>query len=106
VVIAAQVEHAVNDRLGEILGVLRADHDVSELARTAGGAAFVDREGQHVRGQVATAVLAIEPADAVLVDELDRQVAFVDSGRGKRGERRSPQLLGRVDELYLDQLCC
>jgi hypothetical protein len=33
-------------------------------------------------------------------------VAFVDSGRGKRGERRSPQRLGRVDELYLDQLCC
>ena len=33
VVVAAQVQHAVDDRLGQVLGVLGADHDVAELAR-------------------------------------------------------------------------
>ena len=96
----------MNACLGRVLGVLRADHDVSELARPAGGAALVDREGQHVRGPVAAAVLAVELPGAVLADELDRKVALLDARRGGRGQCRSAQLLGRADELDVDQLCC
>jgi hypothetical protein len=80
VVVTAQVEHAVHDRLGQVLGVLRADHHVSKLARPGGRGALVDRKGQHVRGPVAAAVLAVEGPDAVLADELDGQVALVDAG--------------------------
>jgi len=51
-------------------------------------------------------VVAVERPDAVLVDELDREVALFDARRGERGQRRSAQLLGRADELDVDQLCC
>jgi hypothetical protein len=62
-VVAAQVKDTVHDGLVEILGVLRADHHVTELARSGGRTALVDREGQHVGGAVAPAVLAVELAD-------------------------------------------
>jgi hypothetical protein len=51
-------------------------------------------------------VLAVERADAVLADELDGQVALLDAGRTERGEGGGAQLLGRADEVELDQLCC
>ena len=54
VVVAAQVEHAVDDGLDQVLGVLGADHDVAELARPGGGAGLVDREREHVGGLVAS----------------------------------------------------
>jgi hypothetical protein len=100
------VQDAVDDGLGEILGVLRADHHVSELARAAGRAALVNRKGQHVGGAVAPAVAAVELPDAILADELDRQVAVLDPGRRQRGERRRAQGLGRIDEVELDQVPC
>ena len=52
VVVAAQVEHAVHDGLGQVLGVLRADHHVAQLARPGRRAALVNGEGQHVGGTV------------------------------------------------------
>src|SRR3712207_7360595 len=36
VVHPGQVQHAVQDRLAQVLGVLGADHDVAELARAGG----------------------------------------------------------------------
>jgi hypothetical protein len=51
-------------------------------------------------------VLAVERPDALLVDELYRKMAVLDPRCGERGQRRSAQLLGRADELDVDQLCC
>jgi hypothetical protein len=48
-------------------------------------------------------VLAVERADLARADELDREVAVVDPGRRERGQGRPAELLGRVDELDLDQ---
>jgi hypothetical protein len=106
VVVAAEVEHAVHHGLGEVLGVLRADHDIAELARPSGRAGLVDREGQDVGGAVAPPVLAVQLADASLSDELDREMPVVDPGGGERGEGRPSERFRRVDEVELDQLCC
>ena len=103
VVIPAQVEHSVHHRLGQVVGVLGADHHVAELARPRRGAALVDREGQDVGGRVDAAMLAIQLVDAAGRDELDRQVAVLDPGRLERRQRRAPQLVGNVDEVDLDQ---
>ena len=103
VVVAAQVEHAVHHGLGQVLGVLRADHHVAQLARPGRRAALVHGEGQHVGGPVDAAVLAVQRADPLRVHELDREVAVLDAGRGERGQRGSAQLLGHVDEVELDQ---
>jgi hypothetical protein len=48
-------------------------------------------------------VLAVERADLALAYELDCQVAVVDTRRRERGQGRPAKLLGRVDELDLDQ---
>ena len=52
VVVAAEVEHAVDRRLDQVRGVRRADDDVAELARAGGRAGAVDREREHVGGLV------------------------------------------------------
>jgi hypothetical protein len=44
-------------------------------------------------------VLAIERLDALGVDQLDREMAVLDTGAGKSRERRRAQLLGRPDEV-------
>jgi hypothetical protein len=80
VVHSGQVERAVHDGLAEVHGVLGADHDVAELARPGRGAVAVHRERQHVGGLVDLAMLAIELADPLGVDELDRDVAVLDAG--------------------------
>jgi hypothetical protein len=98
-VVAAKVEHAVDDGLGQILGVLRTDHDVSELARTERLARLVDREREHVRGTVDAAVLAVDALDLAGVDERDCQVAF---GNARRLERRAGGLLVLRRPVYLD----
>ena len=82
----------MHHRLGQVLGVLGADHHVAELARPGDGAALVDREGQHVRRRVDAAVLAVQLADALGVDELDREMPVLDTGRRERRERRRAQL--------------
>jgi hypothetical protein len=48
-------------------------------------------------------VLAVERADALGVDQLDREVAVVDARGCQRRERGGPQV-GRC--LELDQPCC
>jgi hypothetical protein len=42
-------------------------------------------------------VLAVELADARLVDELDRQMPVPHPGRRERGERRRAQLVGCLE---------
>jgi hypothetical protein len=95
----------VHHRLEQVLGLLRADHDVTQLAWAGRGAARVHREGQHVGGPIGAALLAIERTNRVLADELDGEVAVLDAGRRERRERRTAELLGRVDEVDLDQGC-
>ena len=104
VVVAAQVQHAVDDRLGQVLGVLWADHDVSKLARPGGGTGLVDREGQHVRGPVDAAVLAVQLEHPARRHELDRQVPVLDARRREGRERGPAQLVGHVDEVDFDQV--
>ena len=104
VVHAAQVQHAVDDRLAQVLGVLRADHDVAELARPGRRAALVDREGEHVGRLVAAAVLAVERrgSRSASTSSTARWPSSTPGG-GERGERRRRRSsLGRVDELDLD----
>jgi hypothetical protein len=51
-------------------------------------------------------VLAVELLDAARVDQLDREVAVRDARRRQRRQRRRAQLVGRADEVELDQACC
>ena len=102
-VVAAQVQHAVDDRRAQVLGVLGADHDVAQLARSSGPCGLIDRKGEHVGGAVAAPVLAVERADPPGVDELDREMAVRDACGRKRGERGAAQLGGCLE---LDQPCC
>jgi hypothetical protein len=46
-------------------------------------------------------VLAVQLADAVLVDQLDREVTLADPGRGQRGLGGAPQ--ARIVCLDLDR---
>jgi hypothetical protein len=97
------VEHAVHDGLDQVLGVLGADHHVTQLARTGRRAVLVHGEGQYVRGTVDAAVLAVEDPDLVLADQLDREVALLHPGRLERGQRGPAEFLRCVNEVYLDQ---
>jgi hypothetical protein len=49
-------------------------------------------------------VVAVELADALLADQLDREMPLVDPRRAERSQRRIAQLLGRTDELQVDQV--
>ena len=75
VVHAAQVQHAVHDRLAQVLGVLGADHHVAELGRPA-----VDREGEDVGGLVADRCSRLS-ARIRPVDQRDGQVPVLDPAR-------------------------
>ena len=105
-VVAAQVQDAVDDGLAQITRVLGTDHHVSQLARANGEARLVDGKGQHVRGRVASPVAAIELRDAFGVDEGDRQMAVVDSSGRQGGERDRAQVGGRAYEIELDYQTC
>ena len=102
VVVAAEVKHAVDGRLDDILGVLGADHDVAKLARAGDVAGAVDRERQDVGGLVLAPVLAVQLGDPLRADELDRQVAVAHAGRARApretASRRSPRHVGEVDQ--------
>ena len=90
----------MDGRLGEVVGVLGADDDVAELARAGRRAGAVDREREHVGGLVAAAVVAVELADPLRVDELDREVAVVDPGRARappRPRRAARRDVGEVE---------
>jgi hypothetical protein len=106
VVVAAQVQHAVDDGLAQILCVLGTDHDISQLSRADGRARFVDGEGEHVGGLVACSVAAVEIADALPVDKGDRQMPLAHPGGGEGGEGGLSQLGRSVDEIELDYQPC
>jgi len=107
VVVAAEVQYAVDDGLGQVLGLLRADHDVAKLARSDGRPVAVDREREDVGRAVTIAVIAVELVDLSLADEGDRQVQLsVDPSRRQRGASGRAETrrgLRSVDDLDLDQ---
>ena len=104
---------AVDDGGGHVCGQLGADDDVPQLERPGriGRGRAVHREGQYVRAGVAATVLAVELADALGLDELDRQVPLLDAGGGEREPAQlldvaDLQALGgqlRADDLDLEQ---
>jgi hypothetical protein len=106
VVVTAQVQHAMDNGLAQIVGVLGTDHHIAQLAWAHGGARLVDRKGQHVSRSVACPVAAVELANAPLVDEGDRQMPLPDARRGERGERWIAQRGRSVDEIELDYQTC
>ena len=85
--------------LDHVSGVLGADDHVAELTRARGRPDAVDREREHVGGQVAPAMLAVEPADPVGVDELDREMAVGDPGGRERRLDRGSQVGRDVGEV-------
>ena len=98
------MQDAVDDGLAEVVRLLRADHDVAELAGTGRGTGFVDREGEHVGGLVDSAVAAVQATDVLGGDQLDGQVTLVDPRRGQGGLRRRAQgFVVAPDDLYVDQ---
>ena len=90
------MQSAMDDRRGHVRGQLGTDDDVAQLERAGriGRGRAVDGEGEHVRAGVAPAVLAVELADALGLDELDRQMTLLDAGGG---EREPTQLLDVAD---------
>jgi hypothetical protein len=107
VVHAGQVQCSVQHGLAQVLGALRADRDVADLARPLGRAGAVDREREDVGGLVAAAVLAVQLADPLLGDELDGDVPVVDPARGERQRAQLGDVLPgqRVaDDLDFEQL--
>jgi hypothetical protein len=89
----------VDDRLCEVASVLGTDHDVAELARPGGEPALVYRKRQHVGGPVDPAVLAVERANPIVVDERDGEMPLLDPGRGQRGEGGPAKQLRGIDQL-------
>lgn len=106
VVVATQVQHTVHHGLTQVLAVLGADHHVPQLSRALHRSGFIDGEGEHVCGRVASSVLAVEPADALGAHESNGQVALLDAGRCHGGKRGGAQLGRRVDEIELDDQTC
>jgi hypothetical protein len=97
----------VQHGLAQVLGALRADRDVADLSRPLGRAGAVNREREDVGGLVEAAVLAVQLADALLRDELDRDVPVVDPARGERQRAQLGDVLPgqRVaDDLDFEQL--
>ena len=77
-----QVQHAVDDRLAQVGGVRRADHDVAELARAAGGSPSpsIGNDSTSV-GSSSPRCSRLSSRDPLRVDERDREVAVVDARR-------------------------
>jgi hypothetical protein len=76
-VVAAEVQHAVDDRFAQVAALLGADHHVPQLTRPSRRFGAVDREGQDVGGLVETAMLAIQLPDPVRVGNLDSEMALL-----------------------------
>ena len=77
----------MHDRLTHIDRVLRADNDVTELARDALAGRVrvgtVERKGEHVGRPVLATVLAVERRHAGRINELHRHVTIAHAGGGK-----------------------
>ena len=84
------------DHVGRVLG---ADHNVAELTRPGRRPGAVDREREHVRRLVETAVVAVELADPALADELHREMAVADPDGGEGRLDRRAQVDGDVVEV-------
>lgn len=91
----------MDDRFRDVGGVLGADHDVAELARPVRMTGTVDRERKDVGRGVAVAVVAVERANLLSVDERDREVSVLDTAGRKRGLCR-PLGERRMIPFYLD----
>lgn len=91
----------MDDCFGDIGGVLGADHDVAELARPVCMTGTVDRERENIGRGVAVAVVAVERANLLGVDERDCEVSVLDTAGRQRGLCRT---LGerRMIPVYLD----
>jgi hypothetical protein len=70
----------VNGCLDDVGAVLGADRDVSQLARPRRRSGPVEREGEHVGGRVPAAMLAVQLADALGVDDLHSEMAILHAG--------------------------
>jgi hypothetical protein len=101
VIHADEVQHAVDDRLRQVGGVLGADDDVAKLARPGGGFVLVNGEREHIGRLVLAAMLAVELGDPLRVDELDRDVTAVHAPRRRRqlGGAEQRRVLG-PDQLH------
>ena len=111
VVHAGQAQRAVDDGLAQVGRVLRADHDVPELARAGGRAVLVDREREDVGRLVIAAVRGVELGDPPGVDVLDRDVTVVYAGGRERQADEALDLRRRrrvrttvADHLYLEHV--
>ena len=104
VVIAAEVKHAVDHRLGQVLCVFGTDDHVAQLTRAGRHAGLVDRKGEHVRGRVDAPMATVKVANLLRRNELDGYMPLPNAGRRKRrfGGRAEQGFLPR-DDLDLDQ---
>jgi hypothetical protein len=104
VVVAAQVQHAVDDGLLDVGGVLGTDHHVAQLARANRRARPVDGKREDVGGLVLAAVVAVQLADPLLAYQLDRQVP-VQAGGAKRCLGDAEELRGGCLDLAQSRFC-
>ena len=82
VVHAEQMQHPVHDRLAQVDGVLGADHDVAELARSGAGRASAPSIGNDSTsvGLGLPRCSRLSSAIRSRVDELDRHCPSLDAG--------------------------
>jgi hypothetical protein len=106
VVVAAEMEHAVNHCLDQVLGALRADHHIAQFPRPRNRPSLIDREGEDIGRLIEPAVLAVQALDLVLAYQCQCQVPVADPSRGQRAERWTSQRFRGLDEVELDQPCC
>jgi hypothetical protein len=109
VIHADEVQCPVHHGLRDVLGVLRADDDVAELAQRGRPRqlhVLVDREREHVGHALDPAVGLVELGDPLGVDELDREVALLDARGGERDRHEAAErLLGKrraPDHLHVE----
>src|SRR4051794_114458 len=93
------MQDPMNRSLGYVRAVLGADRHVAELARARDRGEFVDREGEDVGRRILVAMFAVELADAVLIDQLHRQVSLAHSGCLQRGGDGGAKVGGNVGQL-------
>jgi hypothetical protein len=94
VVVAAQMQDAVNGRLDHVSGVRCANNHVTKLARTGDALGAVDRKRKNVGGAVSSAVRAVQFPDPLGADQLDGEVTFTDVG-GPKGRANGVAELSR-----------
>ena len=95
-VVAAEVKHPVDDGFAQVAALLGADDDVAELARSARGRGFVDREREDVCRPVDVPVLPVQLPHPVRGDDLYPDVTVADSGGEERSANGLTKLLRHV----------